>query len=218
MSHSQHNNRLPFAATPRSLKGNLLFKRKRLYVVLAFVFGLFWLFTRWTTLSFDWSSKVQLGSAEEFDGLLYMVSHTAKVLPRDLNPDLPLEPSLWSTPRGRWSTALKKKEIKEALRETPVIVFSKTYCPYSRAVKDLLKSYDLSPPPKIIEVDIRDDGDVLKRLLYRLTNHNTFPNVIIGGKSVGGSDDVRRLHEKGDLKDMFLKINVNVGGDITAIN
>lgn len=58
------------------------------------------------------------------------------------------------------------------------------------------------------------DGDILKRLLLRLTAHGTFPNVVVKGKSLGGSDNIRHLHETGELKDIFLKANVEVGGGI----
>lgn len=126
---SPRDKQLPFSATPRSLKGSLLFRRKRLYIAIVTIFGLFWMFTRWTTFPSDSSSKVPLEPVNELDGLLYMVSHTSTVLPRDLDPREPLKSSLWSTPRGRWSAALQKREVIEALKKTPVIVFSKTYCP-----------------------------------------------------------------------------------------
>lgn len=114
---------------PHSLKGTHLFRRKRLYVVTALIFVLFWIFTPWTTLSYSLSTEASLESVEELNGLLYMVSHTSRILPDGLNPNDLLKPSLWSTPRSHWSTALQKKEVMEALNETPVVVFSKTHCP-----------------------------------------------------------------------------------------
>lgn len=71
--------------------------------------------------------------------------------------------------------------------------------------------------PIIFLTSRSEDGDILKRLLLRLTAHGTFPNVIVTGKSLGGSDDIRRLHEAGDLKDIFLRANVDVRGNIAAI-
>ncbi|KAG9316754.1 hypothetical protein JVU11DRAFT_2815 [Chiua virens] len=71
---------------------------------------------------------------------------------------------------------------------------------YSKRAKKLLETYNLSPPPKIIEVDLRADASHIKTLLTRLTHHSTFPNVILNGHSLGGSDDLMRLHEEDRLR------------------
>ena len=95
---------------------------------------------------------------------------------------------------------------------------------YSHRTKELLERYELIPPAKIIEVDLRgalslssvrlasevetahtlslypaDDGDFIKAVLTRLTGRSTFPNVILRGKSIGGSDDLAAMHEDGRL-------------------
>ncbi|KAI0030953.1 thioredoxin-like protein, partial [Vararia minispora EC-137] len=99
-------------------------------------------------------------------------------------------------------------------RETPLVVFSKTYCPYSRRAKELLESYDLSPPPRIIEVDQRGDGDLIKAILARLTGRATFPNVILKGASIGGSDTILDLHARGKLAHMLRRAGLRVRGDV----
>ena len=43
------------------------------------------------------------------------------------------------------------------------------------------------------------DGDQIKGLLTRLTQHSTFPNIFIDGKSVGGYDDLKKLDSNGEL-------------------
>jgi glutaredoxin len=92
----------------------------------------------------------------------------------------------------------------ETLKKSyPIVVFSKTYCPYSKKAKSLLATYDLSPAPKIIEVDLRDDGDLIKLILSRVTGRGTFPNVLLDGKSLGGSDDLQSMHSEGTLTRMF---------------
>ncbi|KAF8973030.1 thioredoxin-like protein [Flammula alnicola] len=93
----------------------------------------------------------------------------------------------------------------------PIVVFSKTYCPYSQRAKDLLAAYDLQPPAKIVEVDIRDDGNVIKHLLTRLTNHSTFPNILLRGKSIGGSDRLHELHENKSLKKLLEEAGSTAG-------
>ncbi|KAI0785679.1 thioredoxin-like protein [Abortiporus biennis] len=96
--------------------------------------------------------------------------------------------------------------------EHPLIVFSKSYCPYSRRAKDLLATYKLDPPPTIIELNERSDGPIIQSILRRLTNRGTVPNVILHGTSIGGSDDIMQLHEQKKLKSVLqeggLKVSV----------
>jgi hypothetical protein len=81
---------------------------------------------------------------------------------------------------------------------------------FSLSAKKLLEKYDLVPPPKVIEVDLRgmtpfyvsifilpllaDDSNTIKAILTRLTGQSTFPNVMVRGHSIGGSDDIHELH------------------------
>jgi glutaredoxin len=106
------------------------------------------------------------------------------------------------------------KRVKELNERYPLVVFSKSYCPYSKRAKTLLAAYDLSPPPKIIEVDLRDDATQVKTVLTRLTHHSTFPNVVIRGKSVGGSDQLQALHADKSLRHMLEGAGITIRGDI----
>lgn len=56
-----------------------------------------------------------------------------------------------------------------------------------------------------------DDADILKAVLGRLTNHHTFPNVFIDGKSFGGADDLTKLHEDGELVQLLHSAGALVG-------
>ncbi|EPQ57154.1 thioredoxin-like protein [Gloeophyllum trabeum ATCC 11539] len=108
------------------------------------------------------------------------------------------------------------RNVRELTDRYPVVVFSKTYCPFSKRAKALLESYQLTPPPKIIEVDLRPDGGILKQLLGRLTGRATFPNVLLTRRvedmSIGGSDDIHALHENGALKGILGEAGVKVNG------
>ena len=44
-----------------------------------------------------------------------------------------------------------------------------------------------------------DDSAALKVILTRLTQHSTFPNVLLHGKSLGGWDELRALHSSNSL-------------------
>lgn len=43
------------------------------------------------------------------------------------------------------------------------------------------------------------DATNLKGLLTRRTLHSTFPNIVIGGRSIGGADDLERMEADGSL-------------------
>jgi glutaredoxin len=148
---------------------------------------------------------------DEIFGLLHFVTRDdGRVLAHDtaVDPKKPIKFSVFEK-KGNWT------QLVQALEEKyPVIVFSKTYCSYSKKAKALLETYDLIPPPKIVEVDLREDGDLVKLILGRLTTRSTFPNVFLHGKSLGGSDDIQTLHNTGKLKPIFEEGGVRVLGNI----
>ena len=83
-----------------------------------------------------------------------------------------------------------------------VIIFSKTYCPYSRRAKQiLLERYKITPPPHVVELDIHPLGPQLQAYLSDITGRRTVPNVLINAKSIGGGDDVQELDAGGKLID-----------------
>ncbi len=49
-------------------------------------------------------------------------------------------------------------------------------------------------------------------MLTRLTGRSTFPNVILHGESIGGSDDIAAMHEDGRLHEMFDNAGLEVRG------
>lgn len=50
---------------------------------------------------------------------------------------------------------------------------------YSQKAKELLGSYELEPAPKIVELNVRTDGEQLQTMLARLTGRRTVPNVLL---------------------------------------
>lgn len=101
-------------------------------------------------------------------------------------------------------------QLERMVRRVPVVVFSKTTCPHSKRAKELLDDLGLYPSAQIVEVDLRPDVVSLKALLARRTAHSTFPNIIIGSRSIGGADDLERLHHSGELKEMLDEVGVQV--------
>ncbi|KAI0125988.1 glutaredoxin [Xylariales sp. AK1849] len=92
--------------------------------------------------------------------------------------------------------------LNEILKKSPVIIFSKTYCPYSKRAKAvLLDKYSIEPAPYVVELDEHPLGKKLQSKLAEMTGRRTVPNVMINGKSIGGSDDIAELDTRGTLID-----------------
>lgn len=86
------------------------------------------------------------------------------------------------------------------LTRRPVIIFSKTYCPYSMKAKHiLLEQYKIVPEPYVAELDIHPLGMRLQAALQKSTGRRTVPNVLISGKSIGGGDDIATLDSEDKL-------------------
>ena len=60
-----------------------------------------------------------------------------------------------------------------------------------------------------------DDGDFIKAVLTRLTGRNTFPNVILHGKSIGGAVDIAAMHKDGRLRQLFETAGLKVLAEIS---
>ncbi len=83
-----------------------------------------------------------------------------------------------------------------------VIVFSKSYCPYSKKAKHILFDiYNIEPPPYVVELDKHEMGTSIQARLADITHRSTVPNVLIRGRSIGGGDDVAALYEAGKLEE-----------------
>lgn len=81
-----------------------------------------------------------------------------------------------------------------------VIIFSKTYCGFSKRAKALLlERYVIDPPPHVVELDVHPLGPELQDLLKETTGRGTVPNIMINGVSIGGSDDIADLDHGGTL-------------------
>lgn len=93
-------------------------------------------------------------------------------------------------------------ELNAILKKSPIIIFSKTYCPHSKRAKHiLLDLYKIVPAPYVVELDEHPLGPRLQATLGQSTGRRTVPNILITGKSVGGGDEIAALHESGKLLD-----------------
>ncbi|EHK26459.1 uncharacterized protein TRIVIDRAFT_36379 [Trichoderma virens Gv29-8] len=91
-------------------------------------------------------------------------------------------------------------EINSILKKSPVIIFSKSYCPYSKRAKGiLLEKYSITPEPFVVELDEHPLGPHLQDYLLKKTGRRTVPNILINGVSIGGADDIVAMDNEDKL-------------------
>ncbi|ORY96158.1 Alg9-like mannosyltransferase family-domain-containing protein [Syncephalastrum racemosum] len=117
----------------------------------------------------------------------------------------------------------QKTWIQFMLRKHPVLLFSKTYwyhrrtsschcfsfsdcsvfifSPFCKRAKRILDRHCGSYPT--VEVNLRSDSDAIKQALYEISGQQTFPNLFVDGKSLGGSDKLAALEEAGELGNLL---------------
>ena len=88
---------------------------------------------------------------------------------------------------------------------SPVLIFSKSYCPHCTKVKRLFNS--LGVRASAVELDLTSEGGAMQRELEGISNQRTVPNVFIGGRHIGGCDHTLALHEEGRLAEALSQCN-----------
>ena len=99
----------------------------------------------------------------------------------------PLKDYLLRLRAGQYDKAEGAKALDAALESDLVVLFSQTYCPFSKAVKRELDAR--SVPYTTVEVDVVPEGNMLVNELGIRTGRTSIPHVFIGGDSVGGCND-----------------------------
>ena len=76
-----------------------------------------------------------------------------------------------------------------------VEIYTKMFCPYCARAKRLLdeKGVDYE------EFEISAGGEKRQEMLSRANGRTTVPQIFIGGRHVGGSDDLAALEREGKL-------------------
>lgn len=99
-----------------------------------------------------------------------------------------------------------KKFVQDTISSTPVVVFSKTYCPYCVKAKNLLETLVPKDKLNVIELEDRPDCTPIQTYLKELTGASSVPRVFINQKCIGGCDDTFRLEKSGELKNQLESI------------
>ena len=92
-----------------------------------------------------------------------------------------------------------EQKVQALINENPVMIFSKSYCPFCKQTKDLLKRGKVAH--KVVELD-RDSktGSAMQKYLQKLTGQRTVPNCFVGKQHIGGNDDMQAAAKNGTLK------------------
>lgn len=75
----------------------------------------------------------------------------------------------------------------------------------------LLEKYRITPEPYVVELDIHAMGTEIQERLHDMTGRKTVPNIMINGKSIGGSDEILAMDKKNELVSKIQALG-SVGG------
>eukprot|EP01025_Chloroclados_australasicus_P019056 TRINITY_DN2023_c0_g1_i1.p3 TRINITY_DN2023_c0_g1~~TRINITY_DN2023_c0_g1_i1.p3 ORF type:complete len:134 (-),score=16.06 TRINITY_DN2023_c0_g1_i1:300-701(-) len=100
---------------------------------------------------------------------------------------------------GGMVRATLQEQILLKNKENPVMVYSKSYCPFCGQVKSLFSNLEIEF--KTVELDEIADGAEVQDALSEVSGMTTVPQVFIKEKLIGGCDDVMAAHRSGKLKE-----------------
>jgi len=80
----------------------------------------------------------------------------------------------------------------------PVKIYTTQYCPYCVRAKRLLQKKNVTYQ----EIDVSEDDDARMRMM-QVTGRQTVPQIFIGDRHVGGSDDLHALEARGELDSLL---------------
>ncbi|KAI8987487.1 glutaredoxin [Mycotypha africana] len=92
--------------------------------------------------------------------------------------------------------------VEDIIANNKVVVFSKSYCPYCRKAKEILKQNGCKDF-FVIELDVDDNGAAIQDYLMEKTGQRTVPNIFINQKHIGGCDSLSGLDRQGELKKLL---------------
>lgn len=76
-----------------------------------------------------------------------------------------------------------------------VVLYVRSWCPWCHQARELLATKGVRPR----EIDIEQDPGRQAEMIERANGRTTVPQVFIGGRHVGGFDDLAALDARGEL-------------------
>lgn len=78
----------------------------------------------------------------------------------------------------------------------PITIYTKSWCPYCSAAKELLAQKGAA----FTEIDIEKKPEARAEMIQKANGRTTVPQIFIGEKHVGGCDDLYALDDRGGLE------------------
>ncbi|QDZ24239.1 glutaredoxin [Chloropicon primus] len=105
----------------------------------------------------------------------------------------------WSVKgKGKKKGVTLEDKIRMQTKQHQVVIYSKSYCPYSRRAKDVFDELDTEY--FAYELDRMEDGSRVQETLSKITGIRTVPQVFVRGRLIGGGDDTVLAFETGRLE------------------
>jgi glutaredoxin 3 len=77
----------------------------------------------------------------------------------------------------------------------PVVIYTKATCPYCIAAKDLLRKKHVD----FDEIEVTGRPELQQAMSAKANGRRTVPQIFIGGRHIGGCDDLYDLDAAGGL-------------------
>jgi len=91
--------------------------------------------------------------------------------------------------------------VEQYIQQSKVIIFSKSFCPFCKQVKELFKQLGVNYVA--LELDLIDNGAEVQTSLLARSGQKTVPNTYINGVHLGGASDTFAKHKAGELMPML---------------
>jgi glutaredoxin 3 len=80
-----------------------------------------------------------------------------------------------------------------------VVIYTKSYCPYSKTCKEMLDDKGVSYDEKVLD----DDAVLEKEMEQKSGGRTDTPQVFINNHHIGSGDDLKALEAQGKLDEML---------------
>ena len=98
----------------------------------------------------------------------------------------------------------RNTSVKNLIKKYKMVIFSKTYCQYSKLAKKILSLYNVKNL-KVVELDKLSNYKMIsiQNELKKITKHCTVPQVFLNGKFLGNCENIVNLEINGQLKSLL---------------
>ena len=96
------------------------------------------------------------------------------------------------------------KLIAHVIAKHPLVIFSKSFCPYCTQTKSdiamYLNTHHIRTTAYVFELDEHHECDDIHAALVRISHQHTVPNVYVKGEHIGGGDETREAIQNNTLQ------------------